>query len=104
MVIYDSAQIYIDSATSLREKVTRIDAIIDGLFTAATKAAGGENISEYSLNDGQTQIRTVYRGIESIKASINSFEALRQMYLNRLNGRVMRLVDSKNFTGCNGGR
>lgn len=102
MVIYDSAQIYIDSATSLKEKVARIDVIIDALLTTATKAAAGDNISEYSLNDGQTQIRTTYKGADQVFESIRTFERLRQMYINRMNGHSFRLVDSKNFRGCGG--
>lgn len=96
-VIYDSAAAYIEDCTSLEEKVTRIDAIIDALLTTALKAAGNDNVTEYSLDDGQTKIKTVYRGADAIMASIRSFEQLRQIYLNRLNGHVVRLVDSKSL-------
>ena len=58
MIIYDSADIYINGATCLRDKITRIDAIIVALEDAALKGAAQGNISDYSLNDGQTQIRT----------------------------------------------
>ena len=104
MTYFDSAAIYIDSATSLCDKITRIDAVIDGLLTNALKAAATDNIEEYSLNDGQTIIKTIYRNAESVMKSIKAFEALKQLYVNRLNGRVVRLVDSKNFTGRNYGR
>lgn len=97
MVIYDSADIYINGATCLRDKIARIDAIIVALEDAALKGAAQGNISDYSLNDGQTQIRTAYRSITDISASINAFEQIRQRYINQLNGRVVRLVDSKNF-------
>jgi hypothetical protein len=101
MVIFDSAAIYIESATSLQDKITRIDAIIDGLLTSALKAASTGNVGEYSLNDGQTQIKTVYRSVTEVKNAIADFEALKQIYINRANGRRMRLVDSKNFRrGC----
>jgi len=97
MTIYDSAEIYISSATSTRSKITRIDAIIDALFTTALKAAENGDVTEYSLNDGQTTIRTVYKDAAAVMASIKSYEAIKQMYINQLNGRVFRLVDSKNF-------
>jgi basic membrane lipoprotein Med (substrate-binding protein (PBP1-ABC) superfamily) len=100
MATFDSAQIYIDSATSLQDKITRIDAVIDGLLTSALKAAGTGNVSEYGLNDGQTQIKTVYRSVSEVMKSIEAFEALKQLYVNRLNGRVVRLMDSKNFRTC----
>src|SRR3990167_65447 len=97
MVQYDSAQIYIDSATTLREKIVKIDLIIIALETTALKAASTDEISEYWLDDGQTKIKTVYKGADSVLKSIMAFESIKQMYINRLNGRVMRLVDSKNL-------
>jgi hypothetical protein len=98
MVVYDSAAIYIDSCTTLQAKITAIDQIIDALLSVAAKSAAGDNISEYSLNDGQTQIRTVYKGADQVTESIQKFEKLKQLYVNRLNGRAIRLVDAKNFT------
>jgi len=97
MVVYDSAAIYIDSQTTIQGRITAIDSIITALLTTAAKAAANDNISEYWLNDGQTQIKTMYKGADAVMKSIKSFETLKQHYVNQLNGRVMRLVDSKNF-------
>lgn len=97
MPIFDSAYIYIESATSLCDKITRIDAVIDALLTNALKAATTDNIEEYSLNDGQTIIKTRYRNSASVMRSIKEMETIKQVYVNRLNGRMIRLVDSKNF-------
>lgn len=104
MVIYDSAYIYLESCKTLQEKINGIDLIIEGLLNAAVKAAENEGISEYQLNDGQTIIKTVYRGVNQIFSSVSAFERLKQMYVNRLNGRVIRLVDEKNFNGRGYGR
>ena len=98
MIEYDSADIYIDSATSLTDKITRIDTVISALLTTATKAAANDNISEYWLDDGQTKIKTVYKGADAVFKSIEAFERLKTYYRNKLNGRVVRLVDRKNFT------
>jgi hypothetical protein len=103
-VYFDSADVYIQCASTLQDKITRIDAIITALEDTALKAAANDNISEYSLNDGQTVIRTVYKGADAVLNSIMAFERIRQMYVNRLNGRVFRLVDSKNFTRRRNGR
>lgn len=96
-VYYDSALVYIQSATSLQAKITAIDDIIDSLIIAATAGGGTGNIQEYSLNDGQTTIRTAYRNPNEIHAAISGFEQIRQRYVNRLNGRIYRAVDEKNF-------
>jgi hypothetical protein len=99
MAIFTTADLYIECATTLKEKIARVDAVIAALETTALKMAANDNISEYWLNDGQTQIKTVYKGADAVMKSIMAFEALRQLYIQRYNGRRVRLVDSKNFTG-----
>lgn len=96
-VFFDSADIYVQSGTTLRAKILKIDAIIAALETSALKAAAKNSIQEYTLNDGQTTIRTAYRSAAEVSASITAFEQIRERYVNKLNGRVVRLVDGKNF-------
>lgn len=97
-VYYDSADIYVETGTTLREKIVKVDAIIEALETSALKAAGKNSIQEYTLNDGQTTIRAAYRSASEVEASITAFERIRQRYINRLNGRHMRFVDGKNLS------
>lgn len=98
MVIYDSCKKYLQSATTLEAKISAIDAIIDALTLSAIDIAnGGDQVNEYQLNDGQTIIREVYRGTQRIAAAINAFEAIKQRYVSRYNGRVKRMIDSKSF-------
>ena len=99
MVVYDSTSIFIQSATTLTAKIVRIDAIILLLEDTALKAAGGDDVEEYSLDDGQTKIKKVFRGSASILKAIYDYEKLRIMYANRLNGRVSRLVPSSTIKG-----
>lgn len=96
-VVYDSALIYLRTATQLCDKITKIEGIITALEDAAVIAATGQDISEYSLDDGQSKIKTLYRSADAIYRSIRAFERLSQMYQNRLNGRVMHMVDGKSF-------
>ena len=97
MVVYDSAASYVGSCATLQAKITAIDAIITALETMALSAAEKGDLSEYSLDDGQTKIKTVYRNVTDITASIDNFERIKQRYINQLTGRRTRLVDSKNF-------
>lgn len=99
MIVYASASQYIGSKTTLQQKVDAIDQIIAALLVTAAKAAEDDNINEYWLNDGQTQIKTIYKGVHAIQKSIEQFETLKQMYLNQIGGRMVRLMDTKNFTG-----
>ena len=96
-VIFESAAIYIDSATTLKEKITKVQAVINALMDTALKSASSDHLKEYTLNDGQTQIKASYKGTDAIFASIRNFERLKQMYVNQLTGRMVRLVDGKNF-------
>lgn len=93
--IFLSEKLFIDSAKDMEDKVNKIDLIIAALLDLATDSAGKDDVAEYTLDDGQTKIRTEFRGMSSILKAIDDYERLRQRYLNRLNGRVMRLVDSK---------
>ena len=97
MVIYDSEGLYIESATSLADKICKIDAVIAVLFTTVLKAAGTDNFTEYVLDDGQTKIRATYKGADSVLKSIKVLETMKNYYVNQLNGRSFRLVDSKSF-------
>lgn len=92
-----TADVYIESAKDVKDKIRRIDAIINGLTSAALKAAATGNISEYMLDDGQTKISSTYRNPLEVQRSIMAFETIKQQYINQLNGYTIRLVDSSNF-------
>lgn len=108
MEIYESADIYIENGTTIQDRIARIDAVIDALLTTAIKAAAKDGISEYSLNDGQTTIKTVLKGSDSVAASIAAYRRLKKLFIEDLNtrsvGRCMHLIDSKNLTRGGGFR
>lgn len=84
--------IYIQGATSLNDRLSRLDAIILALeLRVLDSSTDTANIDEYEINDGQVKIRTKYRNIESISKAILSFEKLKEKTLNQLNGRGMAL-------------
>lgn len=97
MPIFETAGLYIASKKSAQEKITAIDQIIDSLLICAADQASKGNIEEYNLNDGQTIIRTRYRSMEAIMASIQSFETLKNYYASQINGNMVRLTDRSNF-------
>ena len=106
MIAYTSEQLYIESATSLTDKIAKIDAVILALYDVLIKAALKDHITEYSLDDGQTKITTDYRGAQSVQKSISALEFAKQVIITRLNknqtGSIIGLVDSQNLTGRNG--
>jgi len=103
-VEYDSADIFVQSKPTLKGKIAAIDAIITALETSALKSAATGNLDEYWLDDGQTRIKTIYRSVDDVADGIVAFMKIRQIYVNRLNGRVVRMVDGKNFHNRRNGR
>jgi hypothetical protein len=99
MVEYFSESNYIESRQSLQDKIAGIDAIIAALIISAGKAATKDGIQEYWLDDGQTKIKTIYKGVDQIWSSINAFKRLKIEYQEQLTGgRITRLVDGKNLS------
>lgn len=90
---------YLESKKTLHQRVLAIDALIDVMILRITEVAEGQNssIEEYQLDDGQMKIRTRYRTVKDVESGIASLEKTKQMYLNRLNGRVMNLRDNRSF-------
>ena len=100
MVVFDSALIYIDSASDLRDELCRINTILKGLKNAMASAASGVLHEAYSLDTGQTKVNTTYRSLKDITDAILFFEQRKHITLADLNkSRVMRLVDGRNFIG-----
>ncbi len=100
MCEYESASAFIESATSLQDRIVKIDLIIDGLMTSALAAAENAPISSYSINNGQSTINQSYRSANDVMMSIQAFEKIRTMYINRLNGSAIRLVDKRSNFIC----
>lgn len=99
-MIFTSAKEYIDSCSSIRARITAIDNVIAALILQSATAAAGDDIQEYWLNDGQTQIKTIYRGASNVSRAILQFERLKTYYEQKLVGRTTILMDSKNFRGA----
>ena len=100
-VVYLSEYLYVTSTTTLKDRLARVRALILALMDAELKGALTGNIEEYWLDDGQTKIKTVNRSPKELADTITDLQRMEQTYLNQLNGRYVRLVDGKNFTGRN---
>lgn len=94
-----------ESQTTAAARVKNINTIIDTLIDAQLFFTGDPMKHEYKLDDGQTKISVTYNSLDAVANSIISWERVKQIYLNRYNGRMYRALDSKNFpnwrTGVN---
>jgi len=98
-LIFETGGLWVQSKTSVEDKINAIDVIINRLLDMQLLSIEQVGTQEYMLNDGQVQIRNVYRSPEQIATAITAYERLKQQYVNRYNGRKFRLMDSKNFIG-----
>lgn len=96
-VEYFSEQVYCESATSLKDKIDRIDKIIDGLLKEAENNIGKAPIESYSLDDGQTKISSTYKSSDAMRKAAMEWEAHRNYLVNKLNGRKMMLRGPNSF-------
>ena len=102
MLVFESEWAYLKSCTTINDQIAAIDAIIAQLLIIAAQAALNNDVEEYWMNNGQTQIKTIYRGADRTAASIQVFKKLRNDLINQKTGRVFRMIDSNNFpnNGC----
>jgi len=98
MADFSSESLYIADSQSTLDRMTRINNIIIALENQMIVAAGDVNIADYSLNDGQINIRTAYRSPETIAKAINMFDSMYQRMQARLYGtQIVSLRDARSF-------
>lgn len=79
--------IYIQSATDLYNRLQRIDQIITALELNILANIGNSGVKQYTLNDGQINISTLYTSVTEMAQAITQLEKQKQRLLNQLNGR-----------------
>lgn len=87
----------IECPKTAKAAIASIDAIILTLMGAMAQAAMTGAKEEYKLDDGQTKISVRYKDVAALTASFNGLIQVKQYYINALNGRVFRAMDSKNM-------
>jgi len=100
-MIFESESYYIASASDLKDKIIKIQAIIAALEVRALDTIDNIDVEEYRLEDGQMTIKTSFRSPDAIWKAINQYDIILQRYINQLNGRVVRLLDAKTATNTN---
>lgn len=84
---------YVETADNIKERLRRVDNIIQALETMEVAAASKGDIDSYSFDDGQVSVNMSYRSPATIARAIRHYESIKQKLLNKLNGRVIILRD-----------
>jgi len=92
--------IWLESKTTLADRVAAIELLIDKMILKIGESLDDKNVTieRYWLRDGQMDIQTTYRTLDDIYKSVTTLERMKQMYLNRLNGRSFVLRDARGLT------
>lgn len=92
--------IWLESKTDLASRVAAIEVLIDKMILKIGESLDEKNVTieRYWLRDGQMDIQTTYRTLDDIYKSVTTLERMKQMYLNRLNGRGFVLRDVRGLT------
>jgi len=88
---------YVDSKTSILAKITAINALIDALLLETITSISNSGTASLSMDDGQMKITTGFRSIAEIKNGVIGLEQIKQIYVNRYNGRGVVLRGRKNY-------
>lgn len=83
---------YIESKCTLLERIKAIDSLIDSLLLVTVDNISNSGTASLSMDDGQMKVNTTFRSVDEVSAGIFELEKIKQLYVNRYNGRgiVMR--------------
>lgn len=103
MAEFASESEYLESTTTTESRLQAMDRILLALDSAFLQLAQNADVQEYTLNDGQTIIRTQLRSAAQVEQMYAAIEIQRQRLINRLNGRCSRLSNvrtiRRNYNG-----
>lgn len=79
----------------INAKITRYKSMLTGLEDILIKMQESGDVQEYQFNDGQSQIKTIYKTQSEILKSMQGIETSIERWSNKLNGRCTILRDSQ---------
>lgn len=101
MIVYASIPQIIQSCTTLQARIDMVDIILNNLEIAIADAATSGKFESYKLDTGQTKNEVIYRSIAELNKAHEGLFQMQLKMIARLNnnksGRVMRMVDEKQF-------
>lgn len=95
MAYFNTPWDYYRTGDTIKEKIKKIDEILDAMLESGLEAALKADVEEYQLNDGQTIIKAIHRNPDQLFNAITSLNKIRNMYSQKVDGHVTRVIDSK---------
>lgn len=94
---YSTIREYVESATSVKARIAAIDVLIDAMILNMADAVDNSGTASFRLDDGQMNINTEFRTVEDVQKGVKSLESMKQMYINRINGRTVVFRGRSNY-------
>lgn len=96
-VEYRTLDANLESCSTIRERIAKIDAIIAELETTALKSVATGNIASYRIDTGQSVQQVEYASTKSVTDTIMAYEKIRTRLVNKLIGHKFKQVDGRNL-------
>ena len=83
---------YFECKSRLIGKIATYDILIEKFELSILEGATSGHLLQYEMDDGQMKVRVQYRNLNDLTEAMNGLIRLRQYYINKANGRSIRLV------------
>lgn len=89
---YTSISAYFEDKSKLIGKIATYDLLIEAFEKSMLEGAVSGHLLQYEMDDGQMKVRVQYRNMRDMTEAMNGLIKMRQYYINKANGRSIRLV------------
>lgn len=89
---YMSIPQFVECKSKVIGKIATYDILIEKFEEAILEGAASGHLLQYEMDDSQVKVRVQYRNMKDMTDAMNNLIKLRQYYINKANGRSMRLV------------
>ena len=89
---FTSISAYFECKSKLIGKIATYDLLIESMEKTLMVGIESGHLLQWELDDGQMKCRSQYRNVKDLTDAMNGLIKLRQYYINKANGRSIRLV------------
>lgn len=83
---------FVECKSKVIGKIATYDLLIESMEQTLMAGIQSGHLLQWELDDGQMKVRSQYRNVKDLTDAMNGLIKLRQYYINKANGRSIRLV------------